>query len=133
MDTIAEIGEYCISLRDKDESPYQCSFATSKEWSRQSNTFDKSVKRAPNFLPESITSIRTKTQCCVLYPFRNPHWLGNIEYFQNVDKVDYKLVFHTLRVNIAVNIAVRPLFSLMILVGISSCWCSLMLRLLIIF
>ena len=37
-------------------------------------------KRVPNLLPVSIAlnfSIRTKGQCCVLYPFRNPHLLGN--------------------------------------------------------
>ena len=84
---IAEIGEH-LSLRDKGKSPYQCSFATSKEWSRQLNAFDKSVKRALYWLPVLIASlnfsIRTKTQCYMLYPFRNPHWLGN-----------HKLVFHT--------------------------------------
>ena len=64
-----------ISLRDKGESPHQCSFATSKELSRQSNDFDKSAKRAPNLLPVSIASLNF------------------------TDKVDYKLVFHILQSN----------------------------------
>ena len=89
-----------ISLGDNGENPYQCNFATIKESSRQSNAFDKSVKRAPNLLPPSTLSLnfsnRTKRQCSVLYPFRNPYCLGNSAYFQNTEKVDYKLIFHTL-------------------------------------
>ena len=67
--TIDKIGEY------------QCNFATSKEWSRQSNVLDKSVKRGLKLLPVSIASlnfsIRPKRQCCALYLFPNSHWLEN--------------------------------------------------------
>ena len=70
MGTIVETGQH----RDKGERPYQCHFATTKERSRQSNVFDKSVKRAPKLVPVSIASlyffIRTKRQCGVLYTLR---------------------------------------------------------------
>ena len=75
MGMVAKIGEK--SLKDKGECPYQCNFATSKVWWRQSNAFDMSVKRAPKVLPVSIASldfsIRTKDECCILYPFSNQH------------------------------------------------------------
>ena len=75
-------------------------------------------------------SIRTKRQCCVLYPFEINIDLETV-YFQNTDKVDYKSACFNSERNSpsslkelkfsAINVAIRSLFSLIILKGISSC------------
>ena len=70
MGAIAKMKK--VSVRDEGENSHRYNLATSTNWSRQSNTFGKSLKRAPILFPVSlIFSIWIKKQCCVLYPFRN--------------------------------------------------------------
>ena len=49
-------------------------------WSIQSNAFEKSVRRAPNWCPLSINSLNfsiiTIRHCWALCPFRKLHWFG---------------------------------------------------------
>ena len=59
------------------------SFAVSNSWSRQSNTFQRSVSKVPKTLPLSThlfhVSNITRRQWWVPYPFRKPHcWLEKV-------------------------------------------------------
>ena len=62
-------------------NPYALSFALSNSWSRQSNAFERSVSKAPKALSLSTEffhfSNKSETQCCVLYPYWNPHCWSN--------------------------------------------------------
>ena len=45
----------CISLDESTLNPHIFNFATMRRWSRLSNAFEESVKRAGNVLPLSVT------------------------------------------------------------------------------
>ena len=65
-------------VNEESEMRWKCNFAISKSWFKQWNALDKSVSRAPNarWLATvffHLSNVQSK-QCCVLNPFRKPHW-----------------------------------------------------------
>ena len=77
-------------------NPYALSFAVSNSWSRQSNALERSVSKAPNVLPLSTElfhfSKRFTRQCCVLYPFLNPHCFYDRKLSKKLDICSNKIL-----------------------------------------
>ena len=92
---------------------------------KQSNSLDKSVKRAPKELPLSTDhfhfSTKSKRQYWVLYPFLNPHW-----HFESNSSISFEICWNIHRETWLKLERIKSAriieFCLMILVGISVLW-----------
>ena len=84
--------------------PYTFSFPVSNSQSRQSNAFERSVRRALKTLPLSTdffhVSNITRRQCQILYPFQKPHCCFEKMLSEKVDiwaNIHCKHVFHSIK------------------------------------